>query len=214
MSTELEKTRIEIMNRRLDKSTVAQDPMVQFNKWMNEARAAEIEQVNGMTLATSNKAGRPSARMVLLEGLDERGFVFYTSLVSRKASDLDENPWAALLFWWAPLYRQVRVDGQVTRLSAAECEAYFQDRPHEHKVESWASRQSQAIESRAALRNRFDEVEASFAGREITRPSDFGGYCLSPMTMDFWQARLDWLHDWIQYVRREGDRWQIRRLSP
>ena len=115
---------------------------------------------------------------------------------------------------WAPLYRQIRIEGKVAKLDMAECDDYFRNRPRQQKLESWASKQSQVIEDRGVLKQRFGEAKRTFAKREITRPADFGGYYLRPMTIDFWQARLNWLHDWIQYVRDDDAGWSIRRLSP
>lgn len=213
MSESLSMMRLELMSQKLDKRSVSTDPFIQFRTWYEQAKAAQIEQYDTMTLATSTIAGMPSARMVLLDGLDERGFIFFSSFDSRKGRELAENPRAALLFWWAPLYRQIRIEGTVAKLDPAECDDYFQKRPVEHQLESWASKQSQVIENRELLTCRLDEAKKSFADREITRPADFGGYYLTALTIDFWQARLDWLHDWIQYVRDDTG-WRIHRLSP
>jgi pyridoxamine 5'-phosphate oxidase len=214
MGIGIAKKRLELISRRLDKASVADDALVQFRAWYEQAREAEVEQYGTMALATASAAGRPSARMVLLEGVDERGLLFFTGFESRKGYELSENPWAALLFWWGPLYRQIRIEGKVTRLADAEIDAYFQGRPRQHQLESWASRQSQAIESRQTLIERFEEAKRSFGKGKIARPDDFGGYVLRPETIDFWQARLDWLHDWVQYERAGEEAWRIRRLSP
>lgn len=175
---------------------------------------ADIYQPHGMTLATAGASGRPSARMVLLEAFDEQGFVFFSSYGSRKALELTENPWAALVVWWNALHRQVRVEGRVARLSQAENDAYFATRPRRHQLEAWASKQSQAIANRGILERRIGELEAQYEGRKIPRPPEFGGYRLLPDQLDFWQARPDWLHDWLRYVRRADGSWEIQRLSP
>lgn len=206
--------RRQIAAQPLVRATVSEDPFVQFQTWYEQAVMADLFQPHGMTLATADPSGRPSARMVLLEAYDEEGFVFFSSYDSRKALELTSNPYAALVVWWSVLFRQVRIEGDVARLSAAENDTYFATRPRRHQLEAWASKQSQIIAERQLLERRFTELEAQFEGREIPRPPEFGGYRLIPNQVDFWQARPDWLHDWLRYRRGENDGWTIHRLSP
>jgi pyridoxamine 5'-phosphate oxidase len=166
-----------------------------------------------MTLATADAAGRPSARMVLLKGFDERGFVFYTNYGSRKAGELDANPAAALVFWWPPLQRQVRVEGNVERVSREESEAYFRTRPLGSQLGAWASAQSQVIAGRAELERRLEELTARYGDGDVPLPPFWGGYRIRPEVVEFWQNRPNRLHDRLRY-RRTPTGWTIDRLSP
>ncbi len=193
---------------------LAADPFEQFRLWFAEAEATEPPEPNAMTLATASRDGRPSARMVLLKGVDERGFVFYTNYESRKGHELAENPWGALTFWWPHMARQVRVEGYVEKVSPAESDAYFRTRPRGSQIGAWASPQSAVLPSRAELETRYREYEARFAGRDVPRPPHWGGYRLVPHTFEFWQGRLNRLHDRFRYRRDESGAWIIERLAP
>ena len=191
------------------------DPFGQFAAWLNEAlKRSDIVEPNAMTLATCDTRCRPSARMVLLRGLDERGLTFYTNYESRKASDLEKKADAALVFYWGALHRQVRVEGEVARIDAAESDAYFASRPRSHQLSAWASAQSRPIADRAALDAALHAVETRFAERDVERPPHWGGYRVIPIYFEFWQGRVDRLHDRFGYRLREANDWIIERLSP
>ncbi|WP_020674975.1 pyridoxamine 5'-phosphate oxidase [Geopsychrobacter electrodiphilus] len=190
------------------------DPLKQFIEWYQEAEQAEIPQANAMTLATSSEQGKPAARIVLLRGLDERGFVFFTNYESRKAEDLGENPKAALMFWWQPLSRQVRVEGWVEQVEADESDLYFSNRPRGHQIEAHASAQSQTIQNRAALVKQFAEVSKMFEEQEVPRPPHWGGYRVVPELLEFWQEGENRLHDRLRYRRDSAGDWAIERLAP
>lgn len=190
------------------------DPIKQFAKWFQDAEQAEIIMPNAMTLATSSRQRKPSARMVLLKGVDERGFVFFTNYESRKAQDLRENPFAALVFNWLPLSRQVRVEGTVEPLGADESDVYFASRPRGHQIEAHASPQSQVIEDRAFLDKQFKDVAQKFAGQDVPRPMHWGGYRVVPELLEFWQEGESRLHDRLRYRRDNTDHWVIERLAP
>jgi pyridoxamine 5'-phosphate oxidase len=193
----------------LRKADVAADPLEQFRSWFAEAEAAEIRAPNAMALAT----GGPSVRMVLLKDADERGFVFFTGYVSRKAAELAESPRAALLFYWDLLGRQVRVEGDVERVSDAESDAYFATRPRGAQLAASASRQSSGLSGREELDTRVAELAREYEGRDVPRPEHWGGFRVVPDMYEFWQHRDDRLHDRLRY-RRDGDGWVIERLSP
>lgn len=198
----------------LNESGLDPDPFVQFGKWYQQTVAANLVEPNAMTLATATKDGIPSARMILLKSFDEDGFVFYTNYESQKGRELAENPHAVLVFYWAELERQVRVDGEVRRVSREESEAYFRIRPVGSQLGAWGSRQSQVIPSREFLEERLNELEAEYQDREIPTPPFWGGYRLSPQTFEFWQGRPNRLHDRLRYTRQSDNRWLIERLSP
>lgn len=189
------------------------DPFVQFREWFENAVAAGLPEPNAMTLATATVDGRPSARVVLLKGYDERGFEFYTNYGGRKARDLESNPACAILFYWGELERQVRVEGRAERLPDEESDEYFASRPRGSRLGAWASRQSQPVEHRSVLEERVRALEAEYEGREIPRPPFWGGYRVEPESFEFWQGRESRLHDRISY-RRENGTWGLERLQP
>jgi pyridoxamine 5'-phosphate oxidase len=188
------------------------DPLRQFGAWFGEAEQAGVEVPEAAALATATPGGAPSARMVLVKDVGERGFVFYSNYESRKGRELDENPRGALLFYWHALRRQVRIEGEVERLGEAESDAYFRTRPLGARLSAWASRQSEVVESRDVLERAVEELRAE-AGEELEAPPYWGGYLLRPNAFEFWQHREDRLHDRLRY-RRSGERWLRERLAP
>jgi len=197
----------------LTRSDLADDPLEQFRRWFADARESELAAPEAMALATATPSGAPSVRMVLLKGADESGFTFFTGYVSRKAGELDANPHAALLFHWAPLGRQVRVEGTVERVPAEESDAYFATRPRGAQLAASASRQSSVLESRDELDRRVSELARDHEGRDVPRPEHWGGYRLVPEAYEFWQHRDDRMHDRFRYERVAGA-WRLERLSP
>lgn len=206
--------RKDYMLHSLTEKEVAANPIQQFTTWWNEALNAEIEEVNAMTLATASADGVPSARIVLLKGYDERGFVFFTNYNSYKGKDLQENPRACLVFFWKELERQVRITGLVSKVSDAESDEYFNSRPEGSKIGAWASPQSSVIQSREWLEEKERKIRGQFNNSAIKRPSHWGGYRLQPITIEFWQGRPNRLHDRIQYTMEENGSWKIERLAP
>ena len=204
--------RQETMRESLDEKDVARDPFQQFDRWFNAAVKAEMPMVNAMTLATASAAARPSARIVLLKGVDHGGFVFFTNYKSRKGRELTANPAAALLFHWTELERTVRIEGRVEKISTQESDEYFGTRPLGSRHAAIASPQSKAVLSRAALEALFAET-AKRLGDETPRPAQCGGYRLLPDAIEFWQGRANRLHDRVLYTRKAGG-WKIERLAP
>ncbi len=196
----------------LDIADVDPNPFRQFDAWFKQAIDAQLPEPNTMTLATVDERGRPSARIVLIKGVDERGFVFFTNYESRKGRELAQNPHASLLFYWIELERQVRIEGTVVKTSDAESDAYFASRPVGSRIGAWASEQSKVIESRALLEAREREFSAQY-GENPPRPPHWGGYRLIPEAIEFWQGRPSRLHDRMLYTR-VGTDWTISRLSP
>jgi pyridoxamine 5'-phosphate oxidase len=193
---------------------VDNNPFAQFDKWFKEAVKSEIPEVNAMTIATANKQGRPSARMVLLKQFDENGFVFFSNYESAKAKDLDVNPQAALLLFWEPLERQVRITGTVEKISATQSFEYFRTRPIDSQLGAWASQQSSEISARSLLEKAFVEMLEKFKNGQIPLPPQWGGYRVIPDEFEFWQGRTNRLHDRISYKKQPGNSWKIVRLSP
>ncbi len=197
----------------LDISAVHPDPIIQFNKWMDEALKAEVPDPNAMTLATADSSGIVSARVVLLRDSDQGGFIFYTNYNSRKAQELELNPSAALVFFWPELERQVRIEGRTGKLETKQSEAYFSQRPRKSQLSAWASPQSKEIKDRETLEVLFEAQEKKFHDKEISLPPNWGGYRLIPDNIEFWQGRRSRLHDRIMYARN-NETWDIKRLAP
>jgi pyridoxamine 5'-phosphate oxidase len=199
----------------LDEGAVAADPFAQFATWLDEALATEgLIEPYAMTVASVDAQGKPDARIVLLRGFDERGFTFFTNYASRKGEELQANPHAALLFFWAALERQVRIEGSVERLSPEESDAYFAQRPRGHRLSAWASPQSRVVAGRATLEAGMRDAEERFAGVEVSRPEYWGGFRVAGERFEFWQGRRDRVHDRVVYVREASAQWKILRLAP
>jgi len=197
----------------LDEKLIDRDPIKQFQAWLNDAIAAKVPLAEAMTLATATPDGKPSARMVLLKQVDHDGFVFFTNYRSAKAIQLDANPYAALVFYWNQLERQVRVEGSVVKTSSQESRDYFLTRPRESQLGAWASAQSEVISGRDVLEQRAKELEGLYCDREIDCPEYWGGYRVKPERIEFWKGRVGRLHDRILY-QREADGWSISLLAP
>jgi len=198
----------------LSETNTNSNPFKQFHTWFNQALAAGLPEPNAMTLATASPEGKPSARIVLLKDYDEQGFVFYTNYQSYKGQQLLENPWGALVFWWAKLERQVRIEGRVEKVAPSESDAYFKSRPPASQLAAWASPQSQVIENRQVIDQRLHQLQEEYAGKEVTRPPHWGGFRVVPVEIEFWQGRPSRLHDRLLYRRSEDSSWGIQRLSP
>jgi pyridoxamine 5'-phosphate oxidase len=199
----------------LIEAAVAANPIAQFEVWFSDACASQLKEPNAMTLATATSTGQPSARIVLLKEFGDDGFVFFTSYQSRKAQELEPNPNAALLFYWAELERQIRIEGVVHRTSRDQTERYFRTRPKGSRLGALASHQSAVIPSRAILENRLHELEARYqATGDVPAPEFWGGYRLYPHSIEFWQGRPNRLHDRLRYTRTPENSWRLERLSP
>lgn len=197
----------------LNEADVQANAINQFTNWWNEAIKSEIDEVNAMTLATATKDGTPDARIVLLKGYNEEGFVFFTNYESRKGKELSENPKATLVFFWKELERQIRIDGLVQKLSEEESDEYFNSRPEGSRIGAWASPQSTVIEGREVIEKNAEYYSKQFSQKQITRPAHWGGYIVKPTAIEFWQGRSNRLHDRLRYTKmNEG--WKIERLAP
>ena len=199
---------------RLDEADAARDPLEQFMRWFQQARAAEILEPNAMALATVASDGAPNVRMVLLKDADERGFTFYTDFRSQKGHELAANPRATLCFWWGPLERQVRIGGGVARVGTAESAAYFASRPRGSRLGAWTSVQSSVLESRESLERHYAAIEREHATDDVPLPPHWGGYRVEPQWYEFWQGRTSRLHDRLRYRRAPMGEWTMERLSP
>jgi pyridoxamine 5'-phosphate oxidase len=189
------------------------NPIKQFETWWQQTIESKIEEPNAMTLATCTASGKPSARIVLLKGLYENGFVFFTNYLSRKGKEIEENPFVSLLFFWKELERQIRIEGTIKKTNIAESDDYFYNRPIESRIGAWSSPQSQVIESREFLQKSVQKYQDQF-GTHVPRPDFWGGYLVTPYRIEFWQGRPGRLHDRLQYVLTENNLWKIERLAP
>ena len=213
MKQDISQIRRDYAGQYLNEKEVGPDPLAFFEKWFDEALHAQLPEPNAMTLSTVGADGRPDARIVLLKGLEDGKFKFFTNYNSKKGRDLAANPFASLTFFWQGLERQVRINGPVNKCSAAESDAYFMTRPLKSRIGAWISHQSEPIPSRFYLVRKFAEYSLKNAGRTVTRPPFWGGYALQPEMIEFWQGRPSRLHDRIRFTR-SGESWQIERLSP
>lgn len=198
----------------LQETDAAQNAIQQFDKWWQEATHSDITEVNAMTLATITPNGKPAARIVLLKGFDERGFVFFTNYNSHKGTELETNPNACLVFFWKELERQVRINGIAEKISTEESIAYFNSRPEGSKLGAWASAQSMVVAGKAWLKETFDYYRERFKNGEIPKPPHWGGYRIKPESIEFWQGRPNRMHDRLLYTLQENNSWKIERLSP
>ncbi|MEO9003155.1 MAG: pyridoxamine 5'-phosphate oxidase [Ginsengibacter sp.] len=195
-------------------SDMNEDPIKQFEIWWQHAIISKIDEPNSMSLATSTASGKPSVRTVLLKGLKENGFVFFTNYQSRKGKEIEENPFVSLLFFWKELERQVRIEGSIKKISAEDSDEYFSERPRESQVGAWSSPQSSVIESRNLLQQKMEEYDKQFGTKEIPRPGYWGGYIILPNSLEFWQGRPGRMHDRLQYTLDEKNGWVMKRLAP
>jgi pyridoxamine 5'-phosphate oxidase len=214
MDLKLDSFRREYLQGGLDRADLADDPFTQFERWMTQVIATGMPDPNAMTIATVDATGQPSQRIVLLKGVDQRGFVFYTNLRSRKAQDLQQNPKISLHFPWYFLERQVKVCGVAEQLSTAESLKYFLSRPRDSQLAAWASQQSRPISSRALLLQQFEAMKNKFSKGEIPLPDFWGGFRVKPHQIEFWQGGAHRLHDRFVYSLKNDNQWQIERLEP
>ena len=214
MNDYIAKIRKEYKKNYLDESNIASSPYEQFKSWFNEALNAEIEEPNAMTLATVSTKGFPSARIVLLKDFDKNGFVFFTNYESRKGNHLKNNSNAALVFFWKELERQVRIEGEVRKISQKDSDEYFSLRPHESQISACISEQSITIPDRNYLLMLYDTFEKKNEGKQIQRPKNWGGYVVIPRRIEFWQGRENRLHDRIKYCSKDNKTWKIKRIAP
>jgi pyridoxamine 5'-phosphate oxidase len=214
MKMALTDIRREYMLAGLSEGDLEPNALGQFQKWFQETLQAGVVEPNAAVLATADASGTPSARLILVKGIDDRGFSFFTNYESRKGRELAQNPKAALVFPWIELERQVCITGSISRLSREEAAAYFKVRPRGSRLSAWASKQSQVIRSRAELEERVKQLERQYPGEEIPLPPNWGGYLLAPREIEFWQGRPNRLHDRLRYARQPDNTWRIERLSP
>ncbi|MEY3400544.1 MAG: pyridoxamine 5-phosphate oxidase [Cyanobacteriota bacterium] len=198
----------------LNENEIDKNPFIQFKIWFNQSVAAQLPEPNAMTLATCTPDGKPSARMVLLKDIDERGFVLFTNYKSQKGQEISVNPQAALVFWWAELERQVRIVGTVEKISSAQSDSYFEVRPPFSRLGAWASNQSEVIANRDVLEAQLIEFQRQYENQEVPRPPHWGGFRVIPQEIEFWQGRSSRLHDRLRYTLVDNGNWKIERLSP
>lgn len=211
---ELQNLRQDYSAAELSEETIDINPIKQFDTWFNEAIAAKVLEPNAMTLSTATPDGRPSARIVLLKGFDNSGFMFYTNYLSRKGKEIAKNPLGALTFFWGDLERQVRIEGTIEKISREKSDQYFHSRPKKSQLGALASPQSQEITGRESLEEKMAQLEAEYADIEVPKPSFWGGYVLKPRLIEFWQGRRSRLHDRILYKKIDNNNWKKVRLAP
>jgi len=211
---QLQNTREDYHAASLSEATTKADPIKQFDIWFTEAQEAKVPEQNAMTLSTATHDGRPSARIVLLKGFNEKGFVFFTNYLSRKGKEITKNPVAALTFFWPALERQVNIEGTLEKVSKEESEKYFHSRPKNSQIGALVSPQSQEIESRDILEKKWNELAAEYADKDVPKPAFWGGFILKPNRIEFWQGRPSRLHDRIVYKRIDNKSWKKVRLAP
>ena len=215
MSQSISDIRRDYKLKSLDENDMEADPFSQFTQWWQEAVNSDIDEVNAMVLATATTTGLPSARIVLLKGYSENGFIFFTNYLSHKGKELQENPYAALVFFWKELERQIRIEGTVEKISGEESDRYFQTRPLASRIGAWASPQSEHIKDRKVIENSFTDMEKQLGtAADIPRPPHWGGYRVKPHLFEFWQGRRSRLHDRIQYSIDSSGKWKMERLAP
>jgi pyridoxamine 5'-phosphate oxidase len=214
MNRDIQHIRSEYNTASLSETEANSDPIKQFDTWFKEALGAEVQEPTAMTLATATTDGRPSARIVLLKGFDNNGFVFYTNYLSRKGKEISKNPLGALLFFWGSMERQVRIEGTIEKISKEESERYFHSRPKDSQIGAVISPQSQEIPGRDALEQKWHETEAKYQDKEVPKPAHWGGYILKPRLIEFWQGRPSRLHDRILYKKIDNKNWKKVRLAP
>lgn len=207
------KLKHEYPDNELHRKDLAKNPLDEFSKWYKEAEASELDEFNAATLATCGKDRKPSIRAILLKKFDEKGFVFYTNYHSRKAQEIEENPWVSICFLWLPLHKQVRIEGSIEKSSQRESEEYFKSRPYGSQLGAWVATQSREITSRTELEAKLAEVKKRFEEGQVPLPPHWGGYRIKPETFEFWRGRRNRLHDRFLYTK-EGQNWKISRLAP
>lgn len=212
--TNIADIRTDYIKHQLTKEATLDNPVEQFSAWFKEAQSAEVHEVNAMNLATVKSDNRPSSRIVLLKGIEDGKFLFYTNYLSNKGKELAANPYAALTFFWKELERQVRIEGKITFVSKEQSDQYFGSRPRGSQISAATSPQSAAIDNRQILEERAAQIESKYASKEVTRPSQWGGYALIPDYIEFWQGRANRLHDRITYQLEEDQSWSKLRLAP
>ncbi|HEY1024381.1 MAG TPA: pyridoxamine 5'-phosphate oxidase [Sphingobacteriaceae bacterium] len=210
----IENLRQEYRTSELLEKEIAKDPFKQFEKWFKDAMMSDLLEPNIMTLATATADGKPSARIVLLKGFDDNGFIFYTNYLSRKGKEIAKNPYASLVFYWHELERQVRIEGTIEKLSKEESERYFHSRPKDSQIGAAASPQSQVINNRKELEEKWEALEEKYHNKEVPKPSYWGGYIVKPQIVEFWQGRPGRLHDRIMFRKADKTSWKIVRLAP
>ena len=211
---DIQNIRSEYLAASLSENDAHADPIKQFDKWFNEALKSDLQEPTAMTLATATHDGRPSARIVLMKGFDHNGFVFYTNYLSRKGKEIAKNPLGAIMFYWGPLERQVRIEGTIEKISKEDSIKYFNTRPRKSQMSAVISPQSQEIADREMLEKKWQEAETEFGEDEIPKPSFWGGYILKPRLIEFWQGRRSRLHDRILYKKIDNKNWKKVRLAP
>jgi pyridoxamine 5'-phosphate oxidase len=214
MASKIADIRKNYSKKKLSESKANPDPLKQFAKWWKQAMRSEMEEANAMTLATASPDGVPSARIVLLKDFGERGFTFFTNYSSFKGQQLSENPKACLVFFWKELERQIRITGMVEKINEQDSNEYFQSRPPDSQIGAMVSPQSQVIESREWLDKKFEQVKKDTGSNQLQRPSNWGGYLVKPLIIEFWQGRPGRLHDRLRYTLPENGEWKIERLAP